>query len=118
VTAFTAPVSGTATEAQTSNGLVEVHIALDVSSTRLHNLDVRLYGEPIAGGGVQMSSSAVSLGTASSPALFGGAITSLDGTNITARVSSADGHTLDLELALQIDGGTGSASGTVRVTPA
>jgi DMSO/TMAO reductase YedYZ heme-binding membrane subunit len=118
VTAFTAPVSGTATEGQTANGLVEVHIALSVSSARLDSLDVRLYGEPLSGGGVQMTSSAVSFGTASNPTLYVGTVTGLNGSNISARVSSAGGQTLVLEVALQIDGSTGSASGNVQVTPA
>jgi hypothetical protein len=117
LTAFAAPVSGTATSAQTANGLVEVHIALTVAGRRLSNLDVRLYGEPLSGGGVQMTSSAVSLGTASKPTLFSGTITGLNGTDISARVSSADGHTLTLGIALQIDNGTGAASGNVQVTP-
>jgi DMSO/TMAO reductase YedYZ heme-binding membrane subunit len=117
VTAFSAPVSGTATQGQTNNGLVEVHIGLNVAGARLDNLDVRLYGEPLTSGGVQMTGSAVSYGTASNPALFSGRITGLDGTNISARVSSADGHRLALGISLQIDNSTGAASGNVQVTP-
>jgi DMSO/TMAO reductase YedYZ heme-binding membrane subunit len=117
VTAFSAAVSGTATQSQTASGLVEVHIALSVSNAQLGSLDVRIYGQPIAGGGVQMTSSAVALGTASHPTLYSGAVTGLDGTNIAARVSSAGGRTLTLAIQLQIDGATGATSGSVQVTP-
>jgi hypothetical protein len=92
-------------------------LALSVSNAHLGSLDVRIYGEPLAGGGVQMTSSAVSLGTAARPTLYTGAVTGLDGTNVEARVTSPGGHTLALAIYLQIDGATGATSGSVQVTP-
>jgi len=119
VSAFTAPVTGTAVRREAGNGLVEVEIALTVGSSQLHALDVRIDGQPLAGGGVQMTSSSVSIGTAADPSRYTGAITALDGTDISARVSSpGDRGTLAVALALQIDGATGSVRGSVQVTPA
>ncbi len=48
----------------------------------------------------------------------GGAVTSLDGTQIAARVAAPDGRALQVGLALRVDPAAGSASGTVQVTPA
>ena len=48
---------------------------------------------------------------------FSGAITALNGTDIGARVSSADGARWTLALALQIDPSSGSAAARSRSTP-
>ena len=117
VSAFAASVSGTVAQSQTTSGLVEVHIALSVASAQLRTLDVRIYGQPLVGGGVQMTASSVSIGTAADPTQYSGAVTGLDGTNINARVSSAGGRTLAIDVALQIDAASGSASGNVQVIP-
>jgi hypothetical protein len=116
VSAFTAAVTGTAGQTNTASGLVEVRISLTVASAQLGRLDVRIYGQPLAGGGVQMTSSSVSAGSAADPARYTGTITGLSGTNISARVASAGGRTLAIALALQIER-SGAASGNVQVTP-
>ena len=64
-----------------------------------------------------MSSSDVTLGTQSNPDQYHGQVTSLQGTNIAARVSDGAGHTLKLVCQLNIDPNTGAASGTVSATP-
>ena len=116
VSAFTARVSGTVGQSQAANGLVTVNIPLTVANPTLGALDVRIVGTPLAGGGVQMTSSAVTIGPAATPALYGGSITALNGTDIGARVASVNGHSLALAIALRIDA-SGSASGTLQVTP-
>ena len=117
IVAFAAHVNGTVAQSQTASGLVRVDIALAVANSSLGTLHVQIDGTPVAGGGVQMTASSVSIGTASSPALFSGAVTALDGTQISARVTSGDGHTLTLTVALQIDTTSGTASGTLEVAP-
>jgi DMSO/TMAO reductase YedYZ heme-binding membrane subunit len=117
VTAFSAAVSGSATQTRTARGLVEVQIALTIANGQLAVAAVSLYGDPVASGGVEMTSSTVSIGSATEPALFSGAVTSLTGTDIDARVSAADGRTLDLAIDLRINAATGAATGTVRATP-
>jgi sulfoxide reductase heme-binding subunit YedZ len=116
VAAFQAAVSGSVTQSQAAGGLVSVNIALSVQNAVVPALELRIVGQEQGGGGVQMTSSSVSLGGTSDPQRFTGAITSLDGANITARVASADGHALALTIALTINAG-GLATGTVGVTP-
>jgi hypothetical protein len=117
VTAFSARVSGTVSQSQTANGLVAVTISLAVANATLPVLRLQIIGEAVAGGGVQMTSSTASIGSAANPVRFTGAITALNGTEIGARVSSADGSALDLALALQINPSGGSAVGTLQATP-
>jgi len=117
VAAFSAPVTGSVNQRALSGGGVEVDISLAISNAALGAVNVRIDGNAAAGGGVQMTGSSVAIGTPSNPALYQGTITALDGTQIAARVTSADGRTLQLELALRL-GTAGSATGTVSVTPA
>jgi hypothetical protein len=117
IAAFAAHVNGTVAQQQAPNGLVQVDIALVVANSSLGTLHVRIDGTPVAGGGVQMTASSVSIGTPSSPTLFSGAVTSLAGTQIGARVTSSDGHTLTLLVGLELNATSGSATGTVEVSP-
>jgi len=117
IVAFAARVNGTVAQEQTANGSVRVDIALVVANSSLGTLHVRIDGTPVAGGGVQMTASTVSIGTSSSPALFSGAVTALDGTQIGARVTSGDGHSLTLTVALSLDPASGTATGTLQVDP-
>ena len=117
IAAFAAHVTGTVAQQQTTSGLVSVDIALAVANPSLGILHVRIDGTPVAGGGVQMTASSVSIGTSSSPELFSGAVTALAGTQIGARVTSADGHTLTLTVALELNTAGGTATGTLQVNP-
>jgi hypothetical protein len=117
VGAFQAAVSGTVRQSETTNGIVSVNIDLSVANAQLPAMALEIVGEESGGGGVQMTSSSVSAGSAAEPDLFTGEITSLQGTDIAARVSSAAGQVLDIAVALQING-SGTATGTVQVTPA
>jgi hypothetical protein len=96
---------------------VQVTIVLRISNGRGDTVNVQIDGQPLAGGGVAMTSSSASIGPSSSPTLYRGTVVSLDGTSMLARVSSADGHSLTLELALQISA-AGSATGTIKATTA
>jgi sulfoxide reductase heme-binding subunit YedZ len=118
ISAFSARVNGIVSQRPISGGGVEVDLSLSVVNAPLGTVHVRIDGNVVSGSGVQMTASSVSIGTLSSPTLYQGAITSLDGTQISARVASADGHALALGFALQVDAAAGSASGTVAVTPA
>jgi sulfoxide reductase heme-binding subunit YedZ len=117
VTAFSARVNGTVSQAQGGNGLVTVTIALAVANATLPALRLQIVGQPVAGGGVQMTSSTASLGSAANPARFTGSITSLNGTDIGARVSATDGSRLNLAVVLEINPSSGTASGTLQATP-
>jgi DMSO/TMAO reductase YedYZ heme-binding membrane subunit len=117
-TPFSATVNGTTSQSQGASGLVTVTIAVTVSGSQLGVLDVHIYGNATAGGGVEMTSSSVSLGTSGDPSLYGGVVTALDGTDIVARVGSSGRSALTLALDLQIDAASGATTGTVHVSPA
>jgi len=114
--AFDAQVSGTMSESQLSGGMVQVELRLSVSGQTLSALDIRLVGEPASGGGVAMSSGRVTLGTSSAPALYRGRVTGLEGTDVAARVRSAQGS-LRLVAQLQIDPRSGAVSGALSARP-
>jgi hypothetical protein len=113
---FTAQTSGTVSQSQGAEGNARVDISLNLSGQQLSNLAIHLHGQPIEGGGIEMTSSEVTLGSQSHPNQYSGRVTSLNGTNIGAQVSDGQGHTLNLTAQLNIDPNTGQASGTVQAS--
>jgi hypothetical protein len=87
-----------------------------VPGQRLTALDMRIVGQPLSGGGVAMSSSTVALGTGSSPGLYRGRVTGLEGTEIAARVRNARGS-LALVAQLHIDPRSGAVTGALAARP-
>ena len=114
--AFDARVSGTVHQSELSSGLVQVDLKVTVPGQRLTALDIRIVGQPLSGGGVAMSSSTVALGTGSSPALYRGRVTGLEGTEIAARVRNARGS-LALVAQLHIDPRSGAVTGALAARP-
>jgi hypothetical protein len=104
-------------EGQSSDGSAVVDVSATVSGQRLDSLHIRMRGQPLAGGGVQMSSSRVSLGPSSHPGEYHGVVTALQGTDLAAQLRSASGSALRLVAQLRIDSTGGTVSGTVQVTP-
>jgi hypothetical protein len=114
---FSAQVNGTLRQGRLANGLVELRLSLAVAGQQLSSLDVRIDGQPL-GAGVQMTGSAVTLGTSSNPTLYRGTVTALNGSTIEARVRSGGTRSLVLVTQLQIDPRAGSAAGTLNARPA
>jgi ferric reductase like protein len=114
---FTAQVSGSVQQTQLGDGSAVVNITMTVSGQSLSRLAVDLHGQPIEGGGLQMTSSSVSLGPSANPTLYQGTVTRLAGTDISAILRDRHGHALTLAMALQIDPSTGSVSGNVVARP-
>ena len=114
---FTAQVTGTVSQAQASNGLAIVNLSMSASGQRLGALDIRIVGEPIEGGGVQMTNSTVTLGGSGQPAEYSGRVTALQGTDVAARLRNSSGSVVELVAQLQLDPSGGSVSGTVHVAP-
>jgi hypothetical protein len=114
--AFNAQVSGTANESQLPSGLVQVDLRLTVSVQPLTALDIRIVGQPLSGRGVAMTASRVTIGPASSPGRYAGRVTELEGTNIGARVSGANGS-LSLVAQLQIDPRSNAVTGALSARP-
>jgi DMSO/TMAO reductase YedYZ heme-binding membrane subunit len=114
---FSAPADGRVRQVQLPNGLMLVDISLTVHGQRLSVLHIRIKGQPINGGGVEMSSSRVTLGPSPNPDLYDGQVTALAGTTIAARVSDSHASALALVARLQVAPGPGTATGTVTVSP-
>jgi hypothetical protein len=115
--AFTANATGTIQQSQSSGGLAAVDISLSLSGQQLNTLAIHLRGQPLSGGGLQMTSSTVTLGTRSNPSQYHGQVTSLNGTDIAAQVTDAGAQRLNLTAHLQLNPDGSHASGTVSVTP-
>jgi sulfoxide reductase heme-binding subunit YedZ len=115
-TSFQATVQGPLARSLEGGGRASIQLLLTVAGERLSSLDVLIEGDEIAGGGVNMTSSSVTLGTASDPHLYRGRITALNGTNITAVVSDAAGQTIHLQIDLQLAPSGQSAQGTVTAS--
>jgi hypothetical protein len=77
---------------------------------------MRLAGTPMPGGGLSMTGSQVDLLADGLPSVMEGKIVSLTGQRFVARVRGSSG-VLELEGDLQIDGGSGSVTGTLHATP-
>jgi hypothetical protein len=114
---FSAPTVGHVTQIRRANGLMLVDVALAVPGHDLGRLDIRIEGPPVGGGGVQMATSRVTLGSASNPDRYDGHVTALEGMHIAATVADRAGSTLSLVARLRIAPGPGTATGTVTVSP-
>lgn len=60
-----------------------------------------------------MTTSRVALGPGSNPDQYHGRVTALSGANVEAAVGDASGHRISVIAQLQLDPGSGTASGTV-----
>jgi hypothetical protein len=118
VTSFTAQVGGRIRQLQLPNGLVAVEMSLTMPGHDLNHLAIRIEGPPIAGGGLQMSASRVTLGPASNPDHYRGRVMALQGTDVAAEVADQSGTRLSVAANLAIAPGPGTVAGTVTVSPA
>lgn len=110
---FLAPISGSLRQVQLSNGTVLVDIPLAVHGQHLSTLHVRLRGAPNPGGGVDMTSSRVTLGPADNPDEYSGHVTALAGTSLEASVSGPMGSRYVLVARMTIAPGSNAATGTL-----
>jgi hypothetical protein len=114
-TNFTANASGTVQQGSAADGSSQVNISLTLAGQRLNTLAITLRGQALNSGGLQMSSSDVTLGPSSNPGQYRGTVTSLSGTDVRAEVSDSNGKQLTVLAQLQINPDSGSATGTVTV---
>jgi hypothetical protein len=114
---FTANLAGTISEAgPDASGTTTITIDGTLSSGASGTLHIELQGPADPGGGVELASSTVTLGTAAQPAQYHGHITGLRATTIDATVADSGRHTLSLRVAVQIDRTNTRVTGTVRAT--
>ena len=108
---FTSQVTGTQSQTQPdSQGNIQVTLGMHVQNAATTPLTVVLSGQESGGGGVSLSSGAVTYGP------YHGTVVGLEGGTVTARVDAPGPETLVIDL--QIDQQTGAITGTVRGTAA
>ena len=100
-------------------GLVAVKIATSFNGPPSGQLHIEIDGQPLGEGGVSLRSSRVSLGSVppATPVLYHGRIVALNGSHLVASVASSDGHSLSLRVALAVNAGAGTVSGTLAASP-
>jgi sulfoxide reductase heme-binding subunit YedZ len=98
------PVTGTINTANSNSGLGT--ITINGTGESAVAFRVVITGQTVASGGVQMTSSQVFFGPSGQPNEYSGHITSLNGTNIQAAVTSTAGSAVSLALNLTINGAT------------
>jgi hypothetical protein len=111
-----APFRGTVHQSQLGPGPTVVDISLRVSDPQLPHVHIRIQGEPIQGGGVQMTSSQVSAGPASDPARFSGRVTALNGPDVQATMSDSTGTNVTMLAQLQVAADGTTATGTLQAS--
>jgi DMSO/TMAO reductase YedYZ heme-binding membrane subunit len=94
-----------------SSGLAELDIRTSLHGGASGTLEFQIEGQPLAGGGVAMQGSQVTLGPPSQPALYRGRLIQLSGTRLLASLS--DGHgVVQLTAVLSIDQSSQRVTGT------
>jgi hypothetical protein len=97
--------------------LVDIKIVTTFGGSASGQLGVQIDGESLPEGGVALGSSLVTLGSTSTPAVYQGRITALNGTRMAAKVRRSDGRELSLDIALNIRQSTGAVSGILASAP-
>lgn len=113
--AFSASLSGSVHEGVGADGTSVVDLDMRLTGGPPGRLRLRLGGQPLAGGGLHMDRSAVTLGPPDQPALYSGRIEVLNNTDVRALVGSAAGNAVRLTVRLVL--GNGTVSGHVVGTP-
>ena len=110
---FAASLTGTARQpSSTADGTTQVDIAAQIHvAGPPASLDLRLFGRPLPGGGLEMSSSSVTLGPSGQPRLYRGRVVALSGNRVVARLASPRGRAVLLRVVLRLDAG-GAVAGT------
>lgn len=114
---FSATLNGTISQTQEPDGEI-LDLALQVSGGAQGELRVRMAGAPNGGQGLSLAGSQVDLSAAGLASVLQGKIVSLAGQRFVARVADHTGSALDLQANLNIDGQSGSVTGTLSGAPA
>ncbi len=102
---FTAPLAGSVSQSSpNANGEIAIRVHATTSEGTNGVLDIVLDGTPTGGGGVTLSRSQVSYGTASQPQQYTGRLTSLNGGVLEIATRDKNGQPLALSVTLNING--------------
>lgn len=112
---FTATIAGTIHNGVSAGGIAVVDLSMRLSGGPAGMLRIRLGGQAVPGGGLQMDRSAVTLGPPADPARYRGRIEFLQNSQLRALVGSPDGHAVRLTVDLSL--GQSTVNGQVQGTP-
>ena len=109
---FAASLTGTVARGETASGLASIDLSMRFRGQADGVADVLLQGQPLEGGGIQMTASRVTLGTGSHPRAYRGRVTALHGNRIVAAVTGPGHRALrvGIDVAIAQDS---SLSGTI-----
>ena len=111
---FDAQLSGRLTQTvDRRNGLVRLDIRGRTAGGAAGVLWIRLEGQPVDGGGVSMTMSGASFGSAAVPKSYVGSITALEGTQLRLSLRNSSGRRLTIDIVLRV-GSAGHVTGSVR----
>jgi methionine sulfoxide reductase heme-binding subunit len=110
---FSATLAGTLSQTPASGGTI-VDLGLQVSGGVHGRLRIRLAGAPLPAGGLSLAGSQVDLLLDGVPSVMAGRVTRLEGERLVAHVSDGPGTALDLHVALAVNSGNGTVTGTMR----
>ena len=111
---FQAQLAGSVRQIQTPTGVAVVDLVMRMQGDTHGLMGVRIIGDPLEGGGIQMRKSLVTLGPDSHPRTYRGQIEQLDGNRLLARVRDAHGRAIALVIDVNVDAERGSVTGRVR----
>jgi Ferric reductase like transmembrane component len=110
---YSSSFAGTQSERRAGEeGLVSVILR---GSFAKGSFQIVLNGQPLDGGGVQLTGSQVTFGPTSSPSQYSGQVTELSGNTIIADVSDSSGRTVTVTVRLATNQGQ-SIGGTIEAT--
>ncbi|HET8976721.1 MAG TPA: ferric reductase-like transmembrane domain-containing protein [Solirubrobacteraceae bacterium] len=113
----TVSVTGTLRQAVQPDNSALIDLSLTTASGQVHNVHIRIRGQALPGGGVQMTTSRVSAGSMANPDQYQGQVTGLENTTVQANVSDGSGSHLALVAQLSLPPGDGGVSGQMTITP-
>ena len=108
---FRSALGGTERETPLDNGLVAVTLDMTLQGRANGHLGVRIIGQPLQTGGVEMQQSSVTLGPAGDPGAYTGRIGSLAGQQLSASLTGRDGRAVQVRANFQIDSRAGTVTG-------
>jgi sulfoxide reductase heme-binding subunit YedZ len=112
-----APVAGRIADVANPDGSAVVRMTLALGRGSLRRMSIQLAGQATAGGGISLTSGEVTLGTDSSPAVYRGPVSSLNGGRIGARLTTGTGRGLTAAVDIHVDRASGRVTGSADLMP-
>ena len=97
-----------------ATGRVTIRLSTALSGGASGSLTVELRGRPLESGGVYLDDGTVTLGSASQPDLYRGAVVGLQGNEIIADVRGDSVPPLELSIRASVDHNSGQVAGSVH----